>query len=453
MKIHFIAIGGSVMHNLAIALTLKGWDVSGSDDEFFEPSRSRLNNYGLLPEHEGWDPGRVTADMDAVVIGMHAREDNPELLRARDLGLKIYSFPEFIYNQARNKKRIVIGGSHGKTTITSMIMHVLRKAGIDFDYLVGANVEGFDVMVKMTEKARVMVIEGDEYLTSAMDPRPKFHLYLPGIAVISGIAWDHFNVFPTVSGYTDQFRIFADKIEKNGILIYNTKDPAVSEISKNARKDIRKIPYGPVDYTIERETCYMLLNGKKYRLNIFGVHNMENLSAAMNVCRELGIDDQHFAKHITSFRGASRRMQKIAESTTSSVFWDFAHSPSKLQATIRALKAQYPKRTLIACMELHTYSSLSKAFLPNYKNSMQDADEAMVYYNPHAVALKGLEMPDRSFIKRSFGQKNLKVIIRSSEMQEVLESMNMINANLLLMSSGSFDGLKIRDLAEKLINK
>lgn len=451
MKIHFIAIGGSAMHNLAIALSRKGYEITGSDDEIFEPSRSRLAAHGILPEEEGWHPEKLSGEIDAVILGMHARGDNPELLRAQELGLPVFSYPEYLYEHSKNKKRIVIGGSHGKTTITSMIMHVLRDQGIQFDYMVGAQVEGFDVMVSLSEEADFMIFEGDEYLTSPIDPRPKFHLYKPHIAVISGIAWDHINVFPTFENYVEQFRIFTDLIEPEGSLIYDEKDEQVKQVALRTRKDIKLLPYTLPDHFISNGITFLRDKGEDIRLNIFGKHNLLNISAAKLVCYSLGIAERDFYQSIRTFKGAAKRLELVLESKESSIFKDFAHSPSKLKATVDAMKQQYPGRKLVACLELHTFSSLNAKFLPLYEGCMNSADMGIVYYNPHTVELKRLSYISPEDIRGAFKAPALQVFTDSKALVAFLTSKKWENTNLLMMSSGNFDGIDIKQLAVDLL--
>src|ERR1035437_6053473 len=370
MKIHLIAIGGNAMHNLALALYHNGYEVSGSDDEIFEPSRSRLEKFGLLPPEIGWFPERITSNIDAVILGMHAREYNPELIKAQELGLTIYSYPEYLFEQTKGKKRVVIAGSHGKTTITSMIMHVLKHNRMDFDYMVGALVDGFDTMVSLSESTAVAIFEGDEYLSSPIDKKPKFHLYKPHIALITGIAWDHINVFPTLEIYVEQFAKFIDLIEPNGTLFYYEGDPVLNSLVKKTSNRINAKPYKEHDYTVHEHNTYLLSQSGSYKLNVFGIHNIQNVSAAKLICNQLGISDQEFYKGIATFKGASKRLQVLKSEDHSIAFLDFAHAPSKVKATINALKGQFPERKLIACLELHTFSSLNLEFLDQYKSSM-----------------------------------------------------------------------------------
>lgn len=450
MHYHFIAIGGNVMHNLALALHKKGDIVTGSDDEIFEPSRSRLAASGLLPGREGWDADRIQPGLDAVILGMHARGDNPELLRARELNLTVYSFPEFLFAHARNKKRVVIGGSHGKTTITAMVLHVLKSCGINCDYMIGAPVRGLDDTVRLTDDSRLMVFEGDEYLTSALDKRPKFHVYQPDIALISGIAWDHINVFPVFEDYLQQFRIFAGLVPPGGALVYNAEDDQVRAISDSAGADVRKIPYRMPGYLIEDGVTSFLHGVVPVPLRIFGRHNLINLAGAQMICRELGVGDRQFDEAITTFEGAARRLELLATNEHSAVFFDFAHAPSKLKATVEAVKEQYPDRRLVACMELHTYSSLSEHFLPHYAHTMDAADVPMVYFNPRAIRLKRLPDIDPAQVRKAFAHKGLQVYTDSGRLYQDLIQLNWQNTNLLMMSSGDFDGIAVPALAKRI---
>ena len=441
------------MHNLAIALHLKGHDVTGSDDEIFEPSNSRLEQHGILPEKTGWDPNRITTDLDGVILGMHAKQGNPELDKAKELNLQIYSFPEFLAEHAKDKKRIVIGGSHGKTTITAMLMHILREEGFDFDYLVGAQLKGFDVMVRLSDSAPIMIFEGDEYLTSALDPRPKFHLYNPHIALISGIAWDHINVFPTFQNYLEQFAIFIDKIEKDGTLVYYHDDIELQKLASESAREIKKISYSIPDYKVVDDSAVMDFQGEKYPMKVFGDHNLANLEGTAIICRELGIQRQKVLSSMTRFEGAAKRLELVREKENSSVFTDFAHAPSKLYATINAVKKQYPERKLLACMELHTYSSLSQEFLSHYKGTMDSADLPVVYFNPHAIKLKKLDPITRVDILKAFQNENLEVFDDSNELKAFLLQQNWKNTNLLMMSSGNYDGIDLQELADTILGQ
>lgn len=446
MKVHFIAIGGSAMHNLAIALKLKGYEVSGSDDEIFSPAKERLEKYNILPDNVGWDEKKITKDLDAIILGMHAKEDNPELIKAKQLGLKIYSYPEFLYEMSKDKKRIVIGGSHGKTTTTAMILHAMQHCGIETDYMVGALLEGFEVMVKMTEEAEYMVLEGDEYLTSTLDKRPKFHLYKPDIAIITGIAWDHINVFPTFEIYKEQFQIFADKIEKNGTLIYCNEDENVRQIAENSRADIEKLPYVAFDYKIEKGNTYIIYKGKEYLIQVFGKHNLMNMYAAMLATEKVGISNEDFLASMQSFKGASKRLELVKKTDSVSVYKDFAHSPSKLKATIEAVKDWFPNRKLVACMELHTFSSLTSEFLQQYKGTMDKADVSMVYYNKHAIELKRLPDLNKQDVYEAFNKQDLKVYTDVKDMLTDLHKIEMKDVCILMMSSGNFDGIDLNNI-------
>ncbi len=453
-RVHFIAIGGSAMHNLAIALHKKGYQVSGSDDEIFEPSKSRLAKYGLLPEKNGWDPQRITPALDAIILGMHAREDNPELIRAQELGIKIFSYPEFLYEQSKNKKRVVVGGSHGKTTITAMILHVLNQLHIDCDYMVGAKLDGFEVMVKLTEEAGIMVIEGDEYLTSPIDRRPKFHLYKPDIAILTGIAWDHINVFPTFDIYVDQFRKFIELINPEGALVYCELDEHLRKLVPQTAPQLKKLAYGIPEYTIdEKGQTFLVHNNEKTPLKIFGEHNLMNLNGARLVCNELGISNQNFYHAISSFKGASNRLELIAENENTKVFKDFAHSPSKLKATTNAVKQQFKNKQLVACMELHTFSSLNADFLGQYAGAMDLADIAIVYFSRHAIEHKKLKMISPEDVKRGFARKDLLVFTDSQELQDYLKSIDYSDKNLLIMTSGNLDGVDLKSFAQEIVNK
>jgi UDP-N-acetylmuramate: L-alanyl-gamma-D-glutamyl-meso-diaminopimelate ligase len=449
MKVHFIAIGGSAMHNLAIALNRKGIEVSGSDDEIFEPSRTRLEKEEILPTQLGWDSSRITTDLDAVILGMHAREDNPELLRAKELQVPIYSYPEYLYEQSKDKIRIVIGGSHGKTTITSMLLHAINKLGLNVDYMVGAQLEGYDCMVKLTPDAKYMILEGDEYLSSPIDRRPKFHLYRPDVALISGIAWDHINVFPTFENYVKQFEIFCDLIEPNGTFIYNAEDPEVRKLGEQSRKERKAIAYQTPTFEPTESGTLLQWEGEKYPLLIFGPHNLQNLMGAMNLAASIGITNSDFLLAMADFTGAGKRLQKVIERPDFVLFKDFAHSPSKLKATTAAVKHQYPHRKVVACMELHTFSSLKKEFLPHYENAMIAADEALVYFNPEVVHHKKLEPISIQQVSDGFGG-GIDVKNKTADVLSFIRSQKWNNAVLLMMSSGNFDGIDYDQLGEEL---
>jgi UDP-N-acetylmuramate: L-alanyl-gamma-D-glutamyl-meso-diaminopimelate ligase len=449
MRVHFIAIGGSAMHNLAIALNRKGIQVSGSDDEIFEPSRTRLEKEGILPANIGWDVSNIHTELDAVILGMHAREDNPELLKAKELQIPIFSYPEYLYEQSKDKMRIVIGGSHGKTTITSMLLHAINKLGLNVDYMVGAQLEGYDCMVKLTNDAKFMILEGDEYLSSPIDRRPKFHLYHPNVALISGIAWDHINVFPTFENYTNQFEIFCDLIEPNGTLIYNSEDPEVRKLGEQAREGITSIAYQTPTFEPTETGTLLHFEGQSYPLLVFGPHNLQNLMGAMNLAKSIGIDHASFLQSMSDFTGAGKRLQKVIERPDFVMFKDFAHSPSKLKATTTAVKHQYPSRKVVACMELHTFSSLKKEFLPHYEGAMIAADEALVYFNPEVVHHKKLEAISIQQVSDGFGG-GVEVKNETADVLTFIRSHSWNNAVLLMMSSGNFDGIDYDQLGEEI---
>ncbi len=441
MNVHFIAIGGSAMHNLALALHHKGYHVSGSDDVIFEPSKSRLDIHGLLPNAFGWYPEKITPQLDAVILGMHAKADNPELLKAQELNLKIYSYPEFLYEQSKTKTRVVIGGSHGKTTITSMILHVMHYYDKAVDYMVGAQLEGFDTMVHLTETNDFILLEGDEYLSSPIDRRPKFHLYKPNIALLSGIAWDHINVFPTYENYVEQFQIFVDSIVTGGSITYNAEDAEVVKVVEASENPIRKLPYTTAEYSVEDGETLLSTPEGPMPIEVFGRHNLNNLAGAKWICQHMGIQEEEFYEAISTFKGASKRLECIAEGTTSVAYKDFAHSPSKVKATTEALKEQYPNHRVLACLELHTYSSLNAQFLREYEGALNAADEAVVFYSPDAVAIKKLESISEQQIAEAFQRSDLRIFTKPDEFKEFLFSQKMNHTALLLMSSGNYGGL------------
>ncbi|MCL2289785.1 MAG: Mur ligase family protein [Bacteroidetes bacterium] len=451
MKIHFIAIGGSAMHNLALALHNKGYQITGSDDVIFDPAKSRLDKVGLLPEEIGWFPEKINTDLDVVILGMHARIDNPELLKAKELGIKIYSYPEFLYEQSKNKTRIVVGGSHGKTTITAMIIHVLQHLNIDCDYMVGAQLEGFDIMVKLSNEAEIIVIEGDEYLTSPIDRRPKFHVYQPTIGIISGIAWDHINVFPTFEFYVDQFKIFAEMIPENGSYIYCKDDIVLQEMSDDADIRATKIAYSVHPHRIENGITFLQTSFGEIPLQVFGKHNLTNINAARLACNAIGVTDEQFYYAIQTFKGASNRLELLRKNETCTIFKDFAHSPSKLKATVEALKEQFPHRKLIACMELHTFSSLTEKFLEQYAGAMDHADVGIIFFSPETVAHKKLPPITTEMIFNAFQRSDLEVYHTPKQLEERMLTMSNIDTVFAFMSSGNFGGLNLQQLADKLL--
>ncbi|MDB9922517.1 Mur ligase family protein [Polaribacter sp.] len=446
MNLHFIAIGGSAMHNLAIALHLKGDQISGSDDAIHDPSKSRLAKYGLLPEAFGWFPEKIHTGIDAIILGMHAKKDNLELLKAQELGLKIYSYPEFLYEQSKNKTRVVIGGSHGKTTITSMILHVLNYHERAVDYMVGAQLDGFETMVHLTAENDFIVLEGDEYLSSPIDRRPKFHLYKPNIALLSGIAWDHINVFPTFENYVSQFKIFTDAIVHGGIMVYNEEDATVKEVVESSENHIQKYPYQTPKHFIDNGVTYLETSEGDLPLEVFGTHNLQNLAGAKWICQHMGIDEDDFYEAIVSFSGASKRLEKIAENDTSVIFKDFAHSPSKVAATTKAVKKQYENSNVLACLELHTYSSLNAVFLEEYKGALDAADKAVVFYSPDAVKIKQLEAVTSAQIAKAFQREDLIIYTNPQEFKAFLFAENLKNTALVFMSSGNYGGLNLEEV-------
>lgn len=443
MKIHFIAIGGSAMHNLALALAQKGYTVTGSDDAIFEPSLSRLKKQGIAPNSLGWFPDKITSDIDAVILGMHAHSDNPELQKAKELNLKIYSYPEFLYEQSKNKTRVVIAGSHGKTTITSMVLHVLKYHQVDVDYMVGAQLEGFDTMVKLTDTNEFMILEGDEYLSSPIDLRSKFLLYQPNIALLSGIAWDHINVFPTFESYKQPFLNFVNTISQGGALIYNEEDKEVVEIAEQSSNYLKKFPYHTPNYVIKDEKVYLQTSEGELQLSLFGRHNLLNLEGARLVCNQIGIQNEAFYEAILSFKGASRRLEKIYETNEYIVYKDFAHAPSKVMATVKAVKENFSNKRLVACLELHTYSSLNPEFLKQYKNTLDKADEALVFYSEDALKIKRMEPISKELIINSFEKNNLQVFTDPVILENYLKEIDKNNSIFLMMSSGNYGGINL----------
>ncbi len=452
MQIHFIAIGGSAMHNLALALEHKGYTITGSDDVIFEPSKSRLANKGLLPETFGWFPEKINTALDAVILGMHAKPDNPELLKAQELGVTIYSYPEFLYEQSKNKTRVVIGGSHGKTSITSMILHVLDYHDRRVDYMVGAQLEGFERMVHLTEENDFIVLEGDEYLSSPIDRRPKFHLYKPNIALLSGIAWDHINVFPTFENYVEQFKIFVDSIVKGGSVTYNVEDGEVKKVVEESENSIRKLPYATAKYAVENGQTLLETPEGPMPIEVFGKHNLSNLAGAKWICQNMGVDENDFYEAIATFKGASKRLEKIVQGRSSVAYKDFAHSPSKVSATTKAVKEQYPNQRLVACLELHTYSSFNPEFLKEYKGALDDADEAIVFYLPESVAIKKLAAVTPEQISQAFERADLKILTDASAFRDFVFEQDFTDSVLLLMSSGNYGGLDLEAVKSKFSN-
>tara|TARA_B110000977_G_scaffold59504_1_gene80805 strand:+ start:115 stop:1476 length:1362 start_codon:yes stop_codon:yes gene_type:complete len=452
MKIHFIAIGGSAMHNLAIALHIKGYHVSGSDDSIFEPSKSRLIHHGLFPKEIGWNSSNISDDLDCVILGMHAKKDNPELIEAQKKSIKIFSYPEFIYEMSKNKTRVVIGGSHGKTSITAMVLHVLNDNDISVDYMVGAQLKGFSTMVHLTDENDFILLEGDEYLSSPIDRRPKFHLYKPNIALLSGIAWDHINVFPTKEIYSKQFEIFLDSIVSGGSIVYNELDLELNEMVQNCSNSIRKLEYSLPEFLIENDITYLITDEGSLPLKIFGDHNLSNLSGAKLICQLMGVQEEEFNSSIVSFGGADKRLESLLEMNDRAFFKDFAHSPSKVSATTNALKIQYKNRKLIALLELHTFSSLNEDFIGEYRNSLKQADTRILFYDPKAVESKGLKNISVQKIKDSFNDDNMIVFSNSDQLKTYLFELSYDNTNLLFMSSGNYASIDLEVLNDFVKN-
>jgi UDP-N-acetylmuramate: L-alanyl-gamma-D-glutamyl-meso-diaminopimelate ligase len=449
-RIHLIAIGGNAMHNIAIALFKNGNIVTGSDTEIFEPAKSRLNKYGLLPAGSGWDDNRITSDIDEIILGMYAKADNPELVKAQKLGIRIYSYPEYLYEHSKDKTRVVIGGSHGKTTMTAMVLHACAKNNIKCDYLVGSLLDGFEVMAKLSDDANFAVFEGDEYLASALDRRPKFHLYKPHIGLISGITWDHVNVFPTFENYTEQFKKFADSVEDGGVLVYCQDDPQVVSVAGNAKKTIKKIHYSTHPHVVRNGVTYLIFGEKEIPVRIFGRHNMINISGAREVCNSMGMNDEAFYEAISTFPGASKRLERVADNGSTRVFKDFAHAPSKLKASIDAVREQFPDSKLVTFFELYTWSSFDKEFLKNYSGILNGADVPIIFYDPAVVKSKGAVAPSDDEIKKLFGDQRISVFSDANKVIEFLKTFDWNNCNLLMMSPGRYGGINIETLAKEL---
>jgi len=455
--IHFISIGGSVMHNLAIALQQQGHTITGSDDELYEPSRTRLQQHGLLPATMGWFSEKIHLDIQVVILGMHARKDNPELIRAQALGLPVYSYPDYIYQQSQQKQRVVIAGSHGKTTITSMILHVLKHHNRRFDYVVGAQVDGFETTVQLTPDhdglaAPVIIIEGDEYASSPIDPRAKFLLYQPHMALISGIAWDHVNIYPTWDEYVDQFESLAEAMPKAGILTFDDSDDMLDVIGQKERDDITKIPYQAHPSEIVDGQTYLLTKQKaRIPIRLFGEHNMKNIAGAMTICDRIGLTEDQFYAAIPTFKGVAGRLEKVTENGNRILLRDFAQAPFQVEATTEAVKRQYPNRKLLAVVELHTLSSLNKTFLEQYRGSLDAADAAVVYFNEHTLAAKQLEPISPDDVITAFGRSNMPILTNTADLQAYLIQQRETAEIFLFMSSGTFGGLNLAIIANELI--
>ena len=432
------------MHNLAIALKEKGYRVTGSDDEIFEPAKSHLEKHGLLPPQLGWFKSKITGEIDAVILGMHARPDNPELLKAKELGLKIYSYPEYLFEQTKNKKRVVVAGSHGKTTITSMVIHILHHHKLPVDFMVGSQLEGFKNMVSLSDEADIAVFEGDEYLSSPLDLRPKFIHYKPDIALISGIAWDHINVFPTFEKYVGQFKTLVEMIPENGHLVYFRGDDTLKHLVKYTKANVFKHAYSEHPNVEENGQTFLISSeGEKVPVKIFGQHNMQNINGAKTVCTILGLSDKQFYGGISTFPGTSKRLQVLEQTDSYAKYLDFAHSPSKVRATVRAVRQKFPGRKLMAVLELHTFSSLNKNFIPQYSGTLNAADETVVYYDENVLTHKKMEPIPKEFVRKCFNYEGIKIITEKKALERYLEQTDKHNSVLLLMSSGNFSGVKL----------
>jgi UDP-N-acetylmuramate: L-alanyl-gamma-D-glutamyl-meso-diaminopimelate ligase len=451
MNIHFISVGGTVMHNLAIALHRKGYRITGSDEEIFEPARTRLAEQGLLPDRDGWDPDRIHSGLDAVILGMNARKSNRELKKALELGIRVYSFPEYLYEHSKNKKRVVIGGSHGKTTITAMVMHVLREEGRDFDYMVSSGIHGFESSVRLTDDTPYIILEGDEYLSSPIDRTPRFHQYNPHMTLLSGIAWDHMNVFPTFESYKKQFRKFLQIATGGGKVFYYEGDPVLGDVVDKSHWSLLKIPYGEHPYSVEGSRFILQTKYGSVPLNLIGRHNMQNIAGAQLICRDLGVEDHQFYSAIQTFRGVERRQQLLANGETRAVYLDYAHAPATVEASVRAFRETYRDQKLVTCLELHTYSSLNLEYMSLYRDTLKDADRAMVYYNPAVVKHKRLPELLPEVVKQQFGKEDLSVYNDSSLLEEDLKNLDEHTCVLLLMTSGNFSGIDLRELARQVV--
>lgn len=445
-RIHLIAIGGSIMHNLALALDNQGHIVTGSDDQIFEPALTRLTTHGLLPARMGWYPEKITTDLDLIILGMHAKSTNPELARALELGIPIVSFPEYVARSSADKMRIVVAGSHGKTTTTSMLMHLFKALGKSFDYLVGAGIEGFDRMVSLTE-APYIIIEGDEYLSSCLDSRPKFLHYNPQIAIITGIAWDHYNVFPTLELYHKSFADFILSMKEGSTLFYFEEDEALTNLVNDHGKHLNAYSYGAVPHVWQNGQSYIRDGELLFATSVFGSHNFQNMQAVISVCTQLGFPRQEVVEALSSFKGSRKRMELLAEGNGKAAYLDFAHSPSKVRATLNAFREKYPEKKILTIIELHTYSSLNLDFLPQYAGSLKDTDHAIVYYDSHALAIKNMNPLSEPDIKNSFKREDIDVISHINELEDKILRLRQGTDILIFMGSGNFGDLDLRKVA------
>ena len=451
MRLHFIAIGGSAMHSLALGMLELGHRVTGSDDVIFEPSKSKLQAAGILPETEGWFPEKITEDLDVVVLGMHAKKNNMELLRAQELNLNIQSYPEFLALLTENKTRVVVAGSHGKTTITAMVLHTLKYHDIDTDYMVGAPVSEDSKTLSITDDNDFILLEGDEYLSSAINPKPKFLWYAPEIALISGIAWDHVNVFPTFENYCSQFEFFINSIQAGGVLIYNEEDEVLKKLVESNIHPIKKIGYRTPEYFIDDGITFLETEEGSLPLAVFGIHNLQNLVAAKWIAQLMGLDSSDFFEAIPSFKGAAKRLELLASGAKSSLFKDFAHAPSKVKASSKAVSDQFKGKNIIVCLELHTYSSLDPEFIKQYAHSLESADEAIIFHDPEALKIKNRVPIPPDVIVQSFAHKNLRVFTDAIELNDMLLAKDYNEAVLVMMSSGNFGGMDWSALQQRFL--
>ena len=446
MRLHFIAIGGSAMHSLALEMKRMGNEITGSDDAIFNPSKAKLKAAEILPETLGWFPEKITNKIDVVILGMHAKINNPELLKAQSLKLKIQSYPEFLAEISQEKTRVVIAGSHGKTTITAMILHVLNYHDISTDFMLGAPVSAVTETLFVSEENDFILLEGDEYLSSAIDLQPKFLWYQPEIALISGIAWDHINVFPTFETYVSQFEKFIFSIREGGVLLYNQEDLVLKDLVENSPHAVKKIPYRAPTHYIENGITFLDTSEGSLPLSVFGEHNLMNLSGAQWISQLMGLDAVEFYEAIPSFTGAAKRLEKISQGLTAVLYKDFAHAPSKVMATAKAVKDQFKGFEIQICLELHTYSSLDISFINQYKKTLSLADKAIIFYDPEALKIKNRSPISTEIIQAAFDHDFLKVITKTSSLEEYLFSQKYDNKILVMMSSGNFGGLDWNEL-------
>lgn len=437
MRIHFIAIGGAIMHNLAIDLHKNGHTISGSDDQIFEPSFSKLKKYSLMPKNLGWNADFITDEIDLIILGMHAKEDNLELKKALELGLKIQSFPEFVASQITDKKRVAIAGSHGKTSTTAMLMHILKDNNFEFDYLVGSELPGYESMVKLSN-APLIVIEADEYLSSKLDQRPKFLWYKPQLSVITGIAWDHINVFPTFELYKKAFTDFIDSHQADSSIFFYQFDEELSKIINNSTYKCR--PY--TELTAKNQGQYSIVldnNEEEYYFPFFGNHFLQNASAAIHLAMELGLNQKDIYKALESFPGSAKRLELVWANDQLFIYRDFAHSPSKVMATIKAFSRQFKDYQVFFVFEPHTFSSQQIDFIQHYNKCFEDLN-AYIFMDKKAFALKNKPMLSGPDIENAFGTNS--ILNSATElMKEIRKSSQKSKKTVwVLMSSGNMGG-------------